>query len=279
MTAMPLSQPIRWLARLLDKLSAVVRRDLLMARRYRSGLILAIAGGVLEIVGLYYLSRAIGPGFRPDGMDSYAFLLVGTGLYTFLLMGVSSFLSAIQEAQQAGTLEVLMTTPTGGSTVLLLSAISSLAGKGISFSLYLAGGLVFSGLRFAHVSLVGAGIVLVLSFMVGAALGMGTAAVQLLTQKGSAVLWLLGSAVWMLAGAMFPISVLPRWVQFVSLAIPMTHALTAMRLSLFGGGFPTSLVTEIVVLAGFALLMLPLSLLLFDKALRHARLSGSLSYY
>lgn len=257
----------------------MVRRDLLTARRYRSGVILAVAGGVLEIAGLYYLSRAIGPAFRPEGMDSYAFLLVGTGLYTFLLMGVSSFLSAIQEAQQAGTLEVLMTTPAGGSTVLLLSAISSLAGKGISFSLYLAVGLLFSGLRFVHVSLAGAGIVLMLSFMVAAALGMGAATVQLLTQKGSAVLWLLGSAVWMLAGAMFPISVLPRWLQFVSSAIPMTHALTAMRLALFGGALRTSLVTEISVLAGFALVMLPLSLLLFEKALRHARLSGSLSYY
>jgi ABC-2 type transport system permease protein len=269
---------MRWLASLLDKLSAVVRRDLLIARRYRSGLVLAVAGGVLEIAGLYYLSKAIGPGFRPDGMDSYPFLLVGTGLYTFILMGVSSFMSTIQEAQQAGTLEVLMTTPTGGSTVLLLSAISSLAGKGLTFSIYLTGGLVLAGVRFAHVSLLPACIVLVLSFAIAAALGMGTAALQLLTQKGSAILWLLGSAVWMLAGAMFPISVLPRWLQFVSLAIPMTHALTAMRLTLISGGLPAGLLNEIAVLAGFALLLLPLSLVLFEKALRYARRTGSLSY-
>jgi ABC-2 type transport system permease protein len=193
-------------------------------------------------------------------------------------MGVSSFMSTIQEAQQAGTLEVLMTTPTGGSTVLLLSAISSLAGKGLTFSIYLAGGLVLAGVRFAHVSLLPACIVLVLSFAIAAALGMGTAALQLLTQKGSAILWLLGSAVWMLAGAMFPISVLPRWLQFVSLAIPMTHALTAMRLTLISGGLPAGLLNEIAVLAGFALLLLPLSLVLFEKALRYARRTGSLSY-
>lgn len=270
---------MRCIPQLLDKLTALIRRDLLIALRYRSGLVLGFAGGMLEIAGLYYLSRAIGPGFRPDGMDSYPFLLVGTGFYAFMLMGISSFLSVIQEAQQAGTLEVLMTTPTGGSTVLLLSAASSLAGSAMTFSIYVCGGLILAGFRFTYFSLLPTCIVLVLSFAVAAALGMGTAALQLLTQKGSAVLWLLGSAVWMLAGAMFPISVLPRWLQFVSRAIPLTHALTAMRLALFSGGFAAGLMSEIAVLAGFVVLLFPLGLWTFDKALRGARMSGSLSYY
>lgn len=264
---------------LLDKLTALVRRDLLMALRYRSGLVLGVAGGVLEIAGLYYLSQAIGPGFRPEGMDAYPFLLIGTGFYAFLLMGVSSFVSVIQEAQQAGTLEVLMTTPTGGSTVLLLSAASSLAGSAITFSIYVSAGLILAGLRLTYLSLLPTGIVLVLSFAIAAAMGLGTAALQLLTQKGSAILWLLGSAVWVLAGSMFPIAVLPRWLQFVSRAIPLTHALSAMRLALFSGGFPARLVNEIAVLAAFAVLLFPLGLLVFEKALRCARMSGTLSYY
>jgi len=267
-----------WLGHLLDKFAALLRRDLRIALRYRSGLVLAVAGGLLEIAGLYYLSRAIGPGFRPDGMDSYPFLLVGSGLYTFLLMGISCFLSAIQEAQQAGTLEVLMTTPTGPSTVLLLSAISSFAARGITFLMYLASGLLLAGVHFTHASLLPSFIVLGLSFLVAAALGVSTAALQLLTQKGSAIIWLLGSAVWMLTGAMFPISVLPHWLQFLSLAIPMTHALTAMRLALLSGGFPVGLLKETALLAAFAVVLLPASLVAFEKALRRARLSGSLSY-
>jgi ABC-2 type transport system permease protein len=106
-----------------------------------------------------------------------------------------------------------------------------------------------------------------------------TAAVQVLTQKGSAILWILGSAVWMLAGAMFPISALPRWLQLVALAIPMTHALKAMRLALFGAGWPAGLANEIAILAGFAVLFLPLGLIVFERALREARMSGSLSHY
>ena len=91
-----------------DKLRVVLRRDLLTALRYRSGFALTIAGAIVELAAFFYLSRAIGPGFRPDGVDYFSFLLVGTGFYTFLVMSVNSFFSTVQEAQQTGTLEVLM---------------------------------------------------------------------------------------------------------------------------------------------------------------------------
>ncbi len=266
------------LLRLLDKVGALLRRDTLVALRYRSGMAMAGIGGAVELAGLFYLSRAIGPGFRPEGMASYPFLLVGTGLYSFLLLGISCFSSAIQGAQQTGTLEVLMTTPTGGSTLLLVSGLSSLAGRSLTFSIYLVAGLLLAGVRLQPGSVLACCLVLVLSLAIAAALGLGTAALQLLTQKASAVLWLLGSAVWMLTGAMFPVSVLPHWLQCVSLAIPMTHALTAMRLALFHPGISGGLLRESAVLAAFAVLLLPAGLLLFEDALRRARRTGSLSY-
>ena len=96
----------------LDKLLAILRRDLLTAVRHRSGFIVTLVGVFMELAAFYYLSRAIGPGFRPDGVAYFPFLLVGTGLYTFFVMSAQAFLSVVQEAQQTGTLEVLMTTST-----------------------------------------------------------------------------------------------------------------------------------------------------------------------
>ena len=112
--------------RFFDKMRAVLRRDLLTAIRYRSGFALTLAGAIVELAAFFYLSRAIGPGFRPDGVDYFSFLVVGTGLYTFLVMSVNSFLSTVQEAQQTGTLEVLMTTATPPVGLVFLSAISAL---------------------------------------------------------------------------------------------------------------------------------------------------------
>ena len=86
-------------ALVLDKTVAIIRRDLLTAIRYRTGFFLAAAGAVTELAAFYFLSRAVGPWFRPEGVEYFPFLLVGTGFYTFLLMGTHSFLQIVQEDQ------------------------------------------------------------------------------------------------------------------------------------------------------------------------------------
>ncbi len=112
----------------LDKLHAILRRDLLTAIRHRSGFVVTLVGVFTELAAFYFLSRAIGPGFRPNGVEYFPFLLVGTGVYTFFVMSAQAFLSAVQEAQQTGTLEVLMTTSTAPAELVVLSSISAFAG-------------------------------------------------------------------------------------------------------------------------------------------------------
>ena len=46
----------------LDKLAAILRRDLLTAIRHRSGFVVTLVGLFTELSAFYYLSRAIGPG-------------------------------------------------------------------------------------------------------------------------------------------------------------------------------------------------------------------------
>src|SRR5438552_6022302 len=127
---------------LLDKMAAILRRDLLSALRYRNGFLLTAFASAAELASFYYLARAIGPGFRPQGVEYFPFVLVGTGLYTFMLMGIHSFLNVVQDAQRTGTLEVLMTTSTPGPVLLFLSAASSFAGNTVQLFLYLAAGLL-----------------------------------------------------------------------------------------------------------------------------------------
>ncbi len=131
------------LGSLLDKTIVIARRDLLTAVRYRTGFLLGATGAITELAAFYYLSRAVGPGFRPDGLEYFSFLLVSTGFYTFLLMGVHAFLQTVQEAQQTGTLEVLMTTSTSPPVLVFLSAMSAFAANTVTLLFYLAAGLLF----------------------------------------------------------------------------------------------------------------------------------------
>jgi ABC-2 type transport system permease protein len=261
---------------LLDKTAAIVRRDLLTAVRYRTGFLLAGVGAVTELAAFYFLSRAVGPSFQPEGVGYFPFLLVGTGFYTFMLMGAHSFLQIVQEAQQSGTLEVLMTTPTSPPVLVFLSAVSAFAAHAVALVFYLFAGYAFGAPM--HLNVLAAAVIFLLSVVIASALGLFAAAVQIAIQKGSGVVWGLGS-LWFLTGSMFPVQTLPGPLRDLAQLIPITHCLTAMRLALLEGTPVTWMANEVLILALFAAFLLPLGLLSFSWALRQARREGTLSFY
>jgi len=267
------------LARLLDKMSAIARRDLLTAIRYRTGFLITAAGALAELAAFYYLSRAVGPGFRPDGVEYFPFLIVGTGFYTFLVMGINSFLHIVQEAQQTGTLEILMTTSTPAPVLIFLSAMSAFAGNTVQLLFYLGVGLVLAGSLPQNPNIPGCIVIFGLSLVIAVAIGIYAAALQLAIQKGSALVWLLGSGVWFMTGTLFPVSTLPKPLQVLADIIPITHSLSGMRLALLQGAGFSLLLPEIAALALFSCILLPTSLLIFSYTVHRAKLEGTLSFY
>jgi ABC-2 type transport system permease protein len=262
----------------LDKLHAILRRDLLTAVRHRSGLIVTLVGVFTELAAFYFLSRAIGPGFRPGGVEYFPFLLVGTGVYTFFVMSAQAFLSSVQEAQQTGTLEVLMTTSTAPAELVILSSISAFAGNLVNLLVYLfAGVAVFRAS--IHVNFLSCIAVLFFSLAIALALGIIAATLQVAFQKGSALLWLLSSGLWFLSGTMFPIQSLPYPLELLARAIPLTYAIDGMRRALLEGRSIREMVPTLAILAGFGLILLPLALAGLSLSLRRARRNGTLSFY
>jgi ABC-2 type transport system permease protein len=262
----------------LDKLYAILRRDLLTSIRHRTGFVLTFAGLLTELAAFYFLSRAIGPSFRPDGVEYFPFLLVGTGLYTFFVMSTQAFLDTVQEAQRTGTMEVLMTTSTAPAELVILSSISTLAGNLVNLVIYLlAGAAIFRAS--VHANLLACLVVLVLSLALALALGITAAALQVTFQKGSALVWLLGSGLWFLSGTMFPIQSLPRSLELLARAIPLTYAIEAARRALLQGQSVTSIASSLLALLGFSLVLLPLALWGLSFSLHRARQNGTLSFY
>ncbi len=264
---------------IVDKFAAILKRDTLTAVRHRSGFLLSSVGIFVELAAFYYLSRAIGTGFSPEGMGFFPFLLVGTGLFGFLMSGITGFVTTVQEAQQTGTFEVLMTTSTPPALLVVLSAVSAFAGRALFLLLYLGGGLLLFGVQLHRPNWLACFVVVVLSVVLGVAIGIGAAAAQVATQKGGAVLWALGSGGWFLTGTIFPVAALPAWLRQVAEWIPITHSLTAMRRALLESASFSALTGDLLILGLFAVVLLPLSMALFSAALSAARRQGTLSFY
>jgi ABC-2 type transport system permease protein len=262
---------------ILDKAAAIIKKDFLTALRYRNGLMLNAFAPVAQLVMFYYLARSVGPQFRPEGMPYFLFLLVGTAFYSFLLTGMHSFFRSIQESQQAGTLEVLMTSATPAPLLLSLSVISAFAGGIVQLVLYVGGGL-FLFRPPLHVNAAGCIVVFFLSLLIAVSLGMIAAGLQIAIHKGSAALWLLGSTAWVISGTLFPVRVLPRPIEIAAQLLPVTHSLAAMRLAVTSASSP-ALMREIGVLVAFSMVLVPASMFFFSWTLRRARQFGTLSFY
>jgi ABC-2 type transport system permease protein len=262
----------------LDKLHAILRRDLLTAIRHRSGFAITFVGLLTQLTAFYFLSRAIGPGFRPGGVEYFPFLLVGTGLYTFFVMSTQAFLSTVQEAQQTGTMEVLMTTSTPPAELVVLSSISAFSGNLVNLAVYLLAGVTIFQVS-VHANILSCVTVLILSLVIALALGIAAATLQVTFQKGSALLWLLSSGLWFLSGAMFPVESLPHPLALVAHAIPLTYAVEGMRLALLQDQSVAAMAPTLGALAAFGSVLLPLALWGLSVSLRHARQNGTLSFY
>lgn len=265
-------------AALADKTIAIAGRDLLTAIRYRSAFVITIAGAVAELAAFYFLARAIGPSFRPEGVAYFPFLVVGTGFYTFLIMGINSFVTVVQEGQHNGTLEVMFTTATPPPLLIVLSTITPFIQNAVQLVLYLSAGLLLAPTPLRS-NLIACAIVFAFSVAIVVGIGLIAAGLQLALQKGSATVWLIGSLSWFLTGTLFPISTLPKQLSVLSQAIPITHSLNAMRLALLQDASFSSLAPEFATVALFAAILLPAGLSIFSFAVRRARLEGTLSFY
>lgn len=264
---------------MLDKIVVVLRRDLLTTLRYRAGFWVQALAMLGEIAGFFYLARAIGPEFRPDGVGYYPFVLIGTAYSGLLVAGAYELVTAVHDAQMTGTMEVLMTTSTPPPMILFLNTASSFIGQGVKWTVYTVAGFVLFGLSFSDVNLPALLLVLALSVTIAVAIGITAAAIQVSIYKGTGVVWMVGSVTSLLTGSLFPVHTLPVSLQKISLLIPFTYSLDALRLSLLKGYGIAELTWPILVLTAYSLVLLPLSLMLFAWSVRRARLLGTLSAY
>ena len=163
---------------LFEKFLAFLRRDLLIASRYRGAFVTWPLSIVAELASVYYLARAIGAGFRPDGFEYFPFLLVGTAIVQVIVVSMEAFVESVRDAQLSGTLEMMMATVTRPLTVMLMSAASLLIGRIIAAVAYLSVALILfrAPIRAPHLSPLA--VVLLLLSVMTVSLGLFAASVR-----------------------------------------------------------------------------------------------------
>ena len=110
-------------------------------------------------------------------------------------------------------------------------------------------------------------------------LGLLAAAGTMMVRRTNPVAIVLGTLSVLLSGVVYPVSVLPDWLQAVGKLLPLTHALAVLRGALLRGSTLAELQGSLQALAGFAVVLGALGAVLFVAAFRRARVDGSLTHY
>jgi ABC-2 type transport system permease protein len=77
---------------------------------------------------------------------------------------------------------------------------------------------------------------------------------------------------------LFPVSILPDWLQFIARLNPITYALDAMRGVLLDGTSLMGIGRPLLVLLLFGAALLPTSMVAFSWALRRTKITGTLTH-
>jgi len=258
-------------------------RDFQIHCSYRFELFLEVLSAVLTISAYYFLARFVGNTPNSDiqkyGGNYFSYLLVGIAVQEYLITPLQLFSRNIRESQLNGTLEALLSTQTPIHTVILSSTLYPFTRASINVAIYLGLSLSLFGLRINTVNWIGA--ILTMVFAVAAFTGIGilSASFILIFKRGEPITWAINSLTWIFAGVLFPVSILPHWLRSVSAILPIRYAIDAMRAAILHNAPWSELSQSLLPLFACAVVIVPVSLAVFQYANKWVRTVGSLPDY
>jgi ABC-2 type transport system permease protein len=265
--------------RALWPLGAIFARDLKIACSYRLNAALSVGSTLFGVTLWYFFSRSVSPnqpGWAQGGYFGY--LVTGTALMGFVNVALHTFGRKLRQDQITGTLEVFLGSPAPPYLILFASLLWDLFTQVLQVAATILASLLF-GLHLHLGSLSALTLLMLLTILVFAALGLSAAALLLVFQRGEPVTPFVGAFFALMGGVFFPPSILPPALASLSKVLPLPYALEGLRgLMLEGWTFAQAL-PDLVALAIFAAVLMPISLVVFPLCLAFARRHGLLSTY
>lgn len=265
-----------------EKAMWFIKRGYLLQMSYKFDFFLRIFFMLFNILTYYFIAKMMGDAaakyLEPYGGDYFSFVLIGMAFSGYLMISLRSFSESVRDEQMMGTLEAMMVTPTSTSSIIALSSLWSFIFASFRVLLYLIIGILL-GVDMTHANILGALIILVLTIVCFSSIGILSASFIMIFKRGDPINMLLMGSSELFGGVLFPIEVFPGWLQNISHILPITYSVSGMRHAILQGYSLGSLAPDILTLALFSIILLPLSLYVFDRSVLKVKAEGGLVQY
>lgn len=265
----------------LRRLGAITRKELITLTSYRISMMMRILNIGYFAVSFYFIGEFVGDPASLDDVSGgyFEFVLVGSIVSSFAVVGLSAFGDQITDEQDEGTLEALLTTPTPTWTIIAASHVVPLLFVIAETVLLIAVGLGVFGSGVSIIGLLWATPVLFLTTLAFVPLGILAGAFIVLVKRGDPFSGPIQQLTLLLSGALYPLTVLPGWLQGVSNVLPATYGVRATRTLAQSDGSLGDVAGDLAILAVIVAITLPLSIRAFRAAINVARRTGTLATY
>ena len=258
---------------------AVVRRDLQVALSYRVPFATHLLSAFFSLTLFYYLSRLVNVSTFESADAYYAFAVIGLIILQVLNSTLQTPPATLRQELVSGTFERVVASPFGPAGAMismliypfafaLLTGLAMICFAAIVFGVDVAWSTVWlavpvfalSGLAFAPFGLMLLGVVLVAK------------------QAVAGATWII-AGIALVSGLYFPATLLPDWLEWTSDVQPFTPAVDLLRHVIVDTPLRDSAWADLARLAGFAAVLMPLGVLVVNRAIRLSRRRGTLIEY
>lgn len=238
-------------------------------------------GPFVPVFIFYFVARLVDRPAANFGGDYFAFVVLGLVGLRILDGGLKGLSMQMDAAIDRGWLEMFLVEPVRWRFLPIgmsqWPSVQALAGVLVMILISIALGASYEP-RGTLLAL----LVVVMGLVAGLAVATLATSMAVLAKSGDPVLFVYSLVAQIFSGVYFNLEVLPEPLRLLSWVIPHTYVIQALRKLLLpeAAAMPgLSASTSIVALVGFTVIMYPLSLWIYGRALAAGRKLGVLSGY
>lgn len=259
---------------------AFVERQTNLWKRHWAWEVVWLSYGVVNTLAITFIAKQLtneGVVSGAQANDLLLFLLIGTLVWAYLSAVLDDISLVVTWERWEGTIEHTLMAPVPRTAHLIGTAVFGVLHAMMRTTLIMAFSLPFFHVDLSRASWTTAIIVMLVGSFSLIGLGILAGVLPLLyPERGEQMSFMVQAVVLLISGVYYSVDTLPGWLAMVSRVSPATYLLRAIRAALIEGKTTADLRGDIGILLVFAVVLIPLSIIVFKAAERWAKRTGRL---
>jgi ABC-2 type transport system permease protein len=273
----------RYLGSEASKGYAFIERNWFLTKRYAAWELVWITYNLVNALSVTFIAAAMQKTIpnvhftQAQINQAIMYLVIGTAIWSFVSVVFDNVTETVTIERWEGTIEYTFMAPVSRLTHMLGMCVFAIVHGLILTVVQLVVVSLFFHLDISRVNWGACALILVVGSVSFIGLGtMGAVLPLLYTERGAQMTYIIRAIMLLVSGVYYPVSVLPGWLQPLSLISPATYVLDGLRQAIIQGKGLALLWGDIWPLIICGIVSLPVGLAIFNAGERYAKRTGRL---